>query len=163
MDQSQPIFNVNIRSTFEDYISSLNIPFIDYFAIGIQDPINVKSASLMSRLEWQKTFYSMGFAQYDPIRLTALNSKKNFFSFDSISCLSSIGSEVMLQRKKHQMRNGIVVMDRRKTHNYMLTLATDYKEFNGPDFFLKYHADIFRILKDFSLIIKPVTANYILK
>jgi len=163
MESYKAIFRTDIRSVFEDYIDSLNIPQIDYFAIAIQDPINLRSASMMSRLEWQKTFKAMNFAEYDPIRTAVLNTNRSVFYFDEVDHLNTLGNEIMLQRKKHEMRNGIVLVDRQGTNNYMMTLATDYRAFEGKDFLLKHRAELARIFKDLSLILQPIASDYILK
>lgn len=159
MNSYQPIFNTNLRATFEDYVSSLNIPGIDYFAIGMQDTINLNSTSLISRIEWQKTFSAMHFAKHDPVRIAALNSKRKVFCFDDIDYLDSLGNEIMRQRTRYGISNGIVIMDRRVSHNYMLTLATDYSKFSGHDFFIQHHSDLKRIFADFIALIQPATAE----
>lgn len=160
-NQLQPIYNSSLRVVFEDYVASLKIPLIDYFAVGVQNTIHRGSASIMSRIEWQKRFASEGFAQHDPIRIAALDSKKDVFLFDEVDYLSSFGNEIMDQRKKYEIRNGLVIMDRRGSHNFQLTLGTGYHNFKGKDFFLKYRTDLFRIFKDFIAIIEPVSKVYI--
>ena len=48
--------NESTKKVFKDYISSFEIPIIDYIAIGVQDTILNKTTSIMSREEWQTTF-----------------------------------------------------------------------------------------------------------
>lgn len=163
MESYKAIFRADIRSVFEDYIDSLNIPLVDYFAIAIQDPVNLRSASMMSRVEWQKTFKTMNYADHDPIRTAVLNTNRSIICFDEVDHLNTLGNEIMLQRKKHEMRNGVVLVDRRGTNNYMMTLATDYRAFQAKEFLLKHRVELARVFKDLSLILQPIASEYILK
>ena len=147
MDPYQPILNTHIRTLFEDYIDSSNIPEIDYFAIGVQEVTLKKSISLMSRVEWQKTFTENHFAIHDPIRIATLNTKHTVFTFDDVDHVNSGGAAIMLERKKYGIRHGIVLMDRKASHNYMLTLATAYSKFKEKDFLVKNRANLKRIFK----------------
>lgn len=155
MNKYQIISNQDIRNTFEDYISSVKIPLIDYFAIGIQDVLHKESASLMSRVEWQRTFKALEFASHDPVRIASLNSQSNFFCFDEIDHIDKLGNKIMLERKRYGIRNGIVLMNRGVSYNYMLTLATDYRQLNGNEFFLEYNDSIVRVFNDLIKIVSP--------
>ncbi len=160
MNQYHAIFRENIRDLFNDYTTSLNIPEIDYFAIGIQNTINRESASIMSRLEWQTTFKAFNFAPYDPLRKAALQTNRTIIFMDELDWVDSLGKEVMLQRKRHEIDKGMVVMDRHLTYNYMLTLATHYTQFDGHAFYLKYCAQIRRVFDDMKLILEPVAIDF---
>ncbi len=156
MDKYQIISRPDIRDTFEDYIASVNIPFIDYFAIGIQDVVHRESASLMSRVEWQHTFKALEFATHDPVRIAALDSRRFFFSFDELDHIDKLGNKIMLERKRYAIRNGIVLMQRTSAYNYMLTLATDSRKFTGNEFFLKHHASVKHVFKDLIQLVHPM-------
>ena len=79
-----PIITDTTRKTFFDYIDSLDIPQVDYFAIGVQDILSRKSISLMSRKEWQEHFVRNHYAEYDPIRRITLFTKRNIIPFVSV-------------------------------------------------------------------------------
>ncbi len=150
----------NLRETFMDYFQALEIPVIDYLAIGVQDTVNQKSTSLMSNAEWQKTFKDLNFAPYDPIRKVALNSKTTVFSFDDVSHQDLMGSEVMRQRKKHQIENGLVLMHRNLGQNFMMTLGTGFKNFQSHRFFLDYQKSVYRIFNDLICLVSPLCEDF---
>jgi len=158
----KPVFNHNHRQAFQDYINALGIKNLDYFAIGFQDPIHQKSFALMSNVDWQKTFKAQEFAPYDPIRKAAFGSSRRFFTFDQINCCDNLGKEIMRQRKKHGISQGLVIMDRHLGHNYMLTLATDYTRFDAFDFYMRHTESLMLILDDLKKIIQPEVKNYII-
>jgi|GEM_PF-958719 len=147
----------SLRSYFLDYIDALDMPIIDYFAIGVQDRIHKKSASLMSRLDWQKTFRSLNLANHDPVRKASFNTNAKIFTFDELDFQDSAGKEVMRQRRLHDIENGIVVMRRLLGHNFMLTLATGYKNFEPYKFLIDNHDSINRIFNDFTELVAPAT------
>ena len=124
-----------IREVFTDYVDALEIPLIDYVAIGVQDTIHKTSTSIMSRIEWQEAFRKLGLAAYDPVRKASFNTKSNIFSFDELDYQDSYGKEVMKQRRHHEIENGLVIMQKNLGHNFMLTLATGYKNFSPYKFF----------------------------
>lgn len=74
----------HLRETFLDYMDSLEIPLIDYMAIGVQNTIKGHTASLMSRPEWQKVFKETGLSSYDPVRKTAFGTKVTMFAFEDL-------------------------------------------------------------------------------
>lgn len=162
MEKYKPLVDKNVVSLFNDYVDSLNIPFIDYFAMGVQDVLHRNSTSLMSNLDWQKTFKTNQFSEHDPLRLAVLDTQRNFICFKDIDHINSLGSEIMNQRKKHFISDGIVIVDRRLSHNYMMTLATNYTKFEAADFYLKNYASIHKIFADFISMIQPGTKEYTL-
>jgi hypothetical protein len=139
---------------FRNYTSSLNIPQIEYFAIGVQDVETKSSISLMSCTEWSEEFYRNNYAPHDPLRQAVLNTNKSFFAFDELDHIDSFGSYIMGKRKKLNMRNGIVLVDRYKDKNVLLTLATGDHRFKPIGFFKLYFQDLKEIKKDFTEIIK---------
>lgn len=149
-----------VRDTFDKYINALEIPVIDYVAIGVQDSVHKTSASLMSRPDWQSTFSSLNLAESDPVRKAAFNTKTKFFSFDELDYQDSSGKEVMRQRKRHYIENGIVVMHRNLGHNFMLTLATGYKNFSAKKFYLENHHSIKKIFDDLIDLIIPYSSEF---
>lgn len=156
----KPLENQNIQTTFSDYIHALEIPIIDYVAIGIQDTIYKTSTSIMSRPDWQQTFRKLNLSESDPIRKAAFCTKSKVFAFDDIDCQDSSGKEVMRQRKLHDINNGLVFMHRELGCNYMLTLATGYKNFCAYKFFLDKEIAITKLFSDLISLIQPVTKQY---
>ena len=149
-----------LRTLFLDYIESLEIPLIDYVAIGVQDNLHRTSTSMMSRPDWQSTFKKGGFAKFDPIRKASFNTRNRFFAFEDVNPEDSFGKEIMLQRKRHEIENGMVIMDRQLGHNFMLTLATGYKNFKPHQYYLDYKGVISKIFDDLKLMVKPSTLHY---
>lgn len=143
-----------------DYIDALEIPIIDYVAIGVQDTIHKTSTSMMSRAEWQETFRNLGLAEHDPLRKASFTTKANIFSFDELDYQDSCGSEVMKQRRRHEIENGLVIMRKNLAYNFMLTLATGYKNFSPYKFFIDKHTAIERIFNDLIKLVSPATKEY---
>lgn len=141
-----PILTETTKKTFFDYIDSLDIPQIDYFAIGVQNVITKKSISLMSREEWQKHFVLNQYAEYDPIRRVTLHTKRNIIPFNEIDFLDNYGKEIMRQRVLMDIKSGIILMERFAKFNYMITLGTGFSKFDAYDFIKRYH-DKISILK----------------
>src|SRR3990167_6870435 len=92
-----------IRQTFLNYVDALDIPIIDYVAIGVQDTIAKTSSSMMSRLDWQQAFKEMNFATHDPIRKASFNTHTRMFSFDDVDHQDTQGKEVMKQRRRYDI------------------------------------------------------------
>lgn len=153
----------DIKSAFLDYVSALEIPVIDYVAIGVQDSIHKTSTSIMSRPEWQKTFKELNLAEFDPVRKASFNTTSKIFSFDSLDYENSNGKEVMRQRKLHDINNGIVLMQKNLGYNFMLTLATGYKNFDAYKFFIDNHAAMQRVFCDLISLVSPGTKEYQIK
>lgn len=159
----QAIDELNTKKLFLSYFEILNIPIIDYLAIGVQDNNKKISSSLMSNSEWQNTFRINDFAKHDPIRRTAFNTSCKIFTFDEIDCHDNYGKEIMKQRAKHYIQNGLVIMDRNLYFNYMLTLGTGYKNFNPYPFYFDNFIAINKIFSDLKKIISPLTTQYQIK
>lgn len=158
-----PIKDISTKATFSNYIDSLDIPQIDYFAIGIQDVIANSSISLMSSTEWQKYYTYNQLANYDPIRRVALNTKRNIIPFDQIDFFDNYGREIMRQRSLMGIKNGIILMERFPKYNYMVTLGTGFSSFDAFDFVKRYHDKIQLIKNDFMQLIQKEAINFILK
>lgn len=148
------------RSIFVDYINAVKVPIIDYIAIGVQDTIHRTSTSLMSRKEWQETFNKLDLASHDPIRKASFQTKSRLFTFEEVDFIDSAGKEVMRQRKKHEIVNGLIVMDRKLGYNFMLTLGTGYKNFKPYRFYLDNKNAIDHLFVDLKDIISPCTKDY---
>lgn len=156
-----PILTENTKSIFFDYIDALDIPQIDYFAIGIQNHITKKSISLMSLTEWQKFFVNNQYATYDPLRKITLYTKRNLIPFDQIDYVDNFGKEIMRQRSKFGIKNGIILMQRFEKYNYMITLGTAFSKFDGFDFIKRYHDKIHLIKKDFIQLIEKDARKFL--
>lgn len=144
-----------LRQTFLDYVEMLDIPLIDYVAIGLQNTIDRTSSSMMSRLDWQQIFKNMNLAEHDPIRKASFYTRAKIFSFDDIDYLDNQGKEVMRQRRRYDINSGFVVLDRHLGHNFMLTLATGYKNFSAHRFYLDHMEAVNRIFVDLKNLITP--------
>lgn len=160
LGQYEALNSKELRNTFLSYVDALNMPAIDYVAIGVQDTIQKKSASLMSRAEWQNTFKSLNLAKDDPVRIASFNNKSGIFSFDEVDCRSSAGKEVMRQRKRHEIENGLVLIRRDLGTNFMLTLATGYKDFDAYKFFINHTTAIGHVFDDLISMVSPETKGY---
>ncbi len=134
-----PIITDSTKKTFFHYVDSLDIPQIDYFAIGVQNLTTKESISLMSRPEWQKHFAINQYAGDDPLRKIAIQTKRNLIPFSEIDYFDNYGAEIMRQRSKMGIKDGIVLMERYPKFNYMITLGTGYSKFDAFDFIKRYH------------------------
>lgn len=152
--------SIDLRSYFLDYVDALDMPIMDYFAIGVQDKIHKKSTSLMSREDWQKTFKSLNLAKDDPVRKASFNTGIKIFTFDELDHENSAGKEVMRQRKLHDIENGIVMMRRSLGHNFIFTIATGYKGFKPYKFYIDNHQALNRTFDDLVSFITPNTTEY---
>lgn len=150
----------NMRDFFTKYIAALEIPIIDYVAIGVQDSIHGTSTSLMSRADWQETFVNHNFAEHDPVRKASFNTKSRNFSFDQIDYCDSMGKEVMRQRRLHYIENGIVLMRKNLGCNFMLTLATGFKNFNTQKFYCDHQPAIKKMFDDLICLVSPSTQEF---
>jgi hypothetical protein len=153
-DNYLPILTHSTKQTFLDYIDALDIPQIDYFAIGIQNQLTKKSISLMSLAEWQSHFTNNEYADYDPIRKATLYTKRNFIPFCDIDFVDNFGKEIMKQRSKMGIKNGIILMERFPKFNYMITLGTGFSNFDPFTFIKSYHDKIHFIKIDFINLVK---------
>lgn len=156
----KPIHNTTTKTTFQSYINSLDIPQIDYFAIGIQNASSKKSMSLMSSPEWQKYFIDNQLAEHDPVRKVTLNTKRTLIPFDEIDFVDNFGKEIMKRRSMMGIKNGIILVQRHPKHNYMITLGTSFSEFDAFDFIKRYHDKIQLIKNDFINIIEKDTREF---
>ena len=125
-----PIATAQTKDLFFDYLKNMGLKEINYVAIGVQDTANKKTTSLMSSTEWQKKFSENKYMHYDPLRKLVLDTNRTIIFLEEIDNVDSIGSEIMEQRKKFGIGKGIVIVERFKGYNYLLTLGTDYKDFD---------------------------------
>ncbi len=156
-----PILTDTTKKTFFDYIDALDIPQIDYFAIGVQNQVNKKSISLMSLPEWQKHFSNNQYADYDPIRRVALHTKRNFIPFQEIDFVDNFGKEIMRQREMMGIKNGVILMQRFEKFNYMITLGTGFSKFDAFDFLKRYHDKIHLIKTDLINLIEKDASDFL--
>lgn len=138
----KPIITATTKQTFFDYVHALSIPEIDYIAIGVQKVAEKNSISLMSLPEWQKHFTENGYAEHDPIRKAVLHTKRNIISFSEIDFIDNFGKDIMKERAKMGIKNGIIFIERFPKFNYMITLGTGFTNFNTFDFISRYYEEI---------------------
>lgn len=158
-----PINSNSTKETFNNYIDSLDIPQIDYFAVGVQNTLLKKSMSLMSLPEWQKYFSDNQFADHDPIRKVTLNTRRNLIPFEEIDYVDNFGKEIMKQRSLKGIKNGIILMQRFPRHNYMITLGTGLSKFDAFDFIKRHHDKIQLIKNDLIKIIEKDAKDFLPK
>lgn len=156
-----PILTDSTKRTFFNYVDSLDIPQIDYFAIGVQNTVVKKSISLMSSDEWQKHFVLNQYAEHDPIRRVTLHTKRCLIPFREIDFVDNYGKEIMRQRALMGIKNGIILMQRFPKFNYMITLGTGYSKFNAFEFIKRYHDRISLIKTDFINLIQKDTKLFL--
>lgn len=157
----KPVESTDVCATFFDYLDCIDIPEIDYFAIGVQDVAKQRSMTLMSRPEWQKYFIRNEFADADPVRNAVLHSKKAVILMLEIDAGGSLGAEIMLHRRRHGIRNGIVMVSRTAHLNYMVTLGTAYSKFEPYDFLKARYTSLKTLQKDFEKIIEPEAKKFL--
>lgn len=150
----------SVKDVFMDYIDALEVPIIDYVAIGVQDTIHRTSTSMMSRTEWQTIFRQLGLAARDPLRKASFTAKATIFSFDEIDCQDSCGQEVMRQRRRYEIENGLVLVRKHVGYNFLLTIATGYKNFSPYKFLIDNDTAIKRVFDDLIALVSPVTVAY---
>lgn len=156
--------SINDKSTkaiFFNYIDSLDIPQIDYFAVGVQNIPTKTSTSIMSLPEWQNYYSNNELACHDPIRKITLNTKRNIIPFEEIDYVDNFGKEIMRQRSLIGIKNGIILMERFPKHNYMITLGTGFSKFDAFDFIKKYHDKIQLLKKDLTKIIEKDAQHFL--
>lgn len=107
----------------------------------------------MSLQEWQKHFSYNEYAEFDPLRKITLNTTRNFIPFDEIDFSDNLGKEIMHQRKLFGIKNGVVIMERLKHYNYMITLGTGFSKFEPFDFFKSRHEGLIKLKHDLIKII----------
>lgn len=149
----KPVIKDITRKLFSNYLEILDIPVIDYLAVGMQDTQTGKSTSLMSNEAWQEHFHKNCFAAFDPIRKTALYTKGSIFSFSNIDYFDNYGAYIMQEREKFNICNGLVLIDRYKDHNIVYTLGTSYKKFDYFNYLLIYSKGIESVKQDLRNII----------
>lgn len=153
----------DLITNFQLYFKALELPYMDYLAIGVQDSIHKTSTSLMSDQCWRNSFKELNLAEDDPVRKASFSTRVNHFSFDDIDYLNSAGQEVMRQRKLHGIENGLVFMRRNLTHNFMLTLGTGFKNINTYRYLIDYHPHVQKVFDDLIALVSPSTRKYQIK
>lgn len=156
-----PIIDKSTKDVFMDYTSAVNLPPIDYFAVGIQDILTRKSISLMSRIEWQKTFVDNHYAENDPIRKTVLNTRRNFISLDDIDFFDNFGKEIMRQRALMGIKTGLVFVEKEAQFNLMITLGSEYSKFDTFKFIQNNYTKMMFLKKDLIKIIEKDARNFL--
>ena len=56
LEDYKPVCENSVKEFFLSYVDALELPIIDYVAIGFQNTLNKKSTSIMLNIEWQKLF-----------------------------------------------------------------------------------------------------------
>lgn len=161
MSKYTPIASNRTKKLFSDYIEHIDLPEIDYFAIGIQSLISKKSMSLMSNDEWQKEFSYNNYAEHDPLRKTTMQTNRTIIPFSEIDYFDNFGAKIMKERSVLGMKSGIVLMQRYTHHNYMITLGTGYTKFDPYDFLKRYSDDLTFFKQDLIKIINQDAKQFL--
>lgn len=156
-----PILTDATRETFFDYVNALKMPQIDYFAIGVQNKLTQQSISLMSNPEWQKLFSYNHYAENDPLRRASLYTSRNIIPLDEIDHCDNFGKEIMRQRALSGVKNGIILMRRFASYNYIITLGTSFSQFCPSDFILRHYDQVTLVKNDFIRIIEQDIFNFL--
>lgn len=154
-----PIRTESTLATFFDYINTINIAPIDYFAVGIENEEQKKIISIISRLEWQNYFYNNQIANNDPLIKAKRLTKRYIIPFSEIDYVDSSGKEIMRQRRLHGMKDGILLIHKHLQLKYMVVIATGFSKFNYYTFLSKYYTQLIRLKKDLSKIIEIDTKD----
>lgn len=115
----------------------------------------------MSLPEWQEHFIDNQYADYDPVRRVTLYTKRNLIPFQEIDFVDNFGKEIMRQRTRMGIKNGIILMQRFQKFNYMITLVTGFSKFDAFDFIKRYHDRIFLIKTDLINIIEKDAYHFL--
>ena len=75
----------------------------------------------------------------------------------------NFGKEIMNQRSRMGIKNGIILMERFSKFNYMVTLGTGFSNFDSFDFIKRYHDRINLIKNDFINLIKKDAYTFLPK
>lgn len=161
MSKYAPIASNHTKNLFSDYIEHIDLPEIDYFAIGIQSLVSKKSMSLMSNDEWQKKFSYNNYAEHDPLRKITLQTNRIIIPFSEIDCFDNLGAKIMKERSALGIKNGIVLMQRCTHYNYMITLGTGYTRFDNYDFLKRYSSDLTFFKRDLIKIINQDARQFL--
>lgn len=156
-----PIITSATKKTFFDYIDCLDIPQIDYFAVGVQSLRSKRSISIMSLTEWQRVFVANCYAEHDPIRRATLHTKRNVIPFFEIDYVDNFGKAIMRHRSLLGIKNGIILMERGKSYNYMITLGTAYSKFDHFSFMRRYYEKLLLLKRDLIEVIKKDATQFI--
>ena len=156
-----PIKTQSTKDTFIDYVGSLDIPQIDYIAVGVQNTFNNTSISMMSLAEWQSHFTRNLYADHDPIRKVTLHTNRNIIPFTQIDYVDNFGKEIMLQRNRFGIKNGIILMQRHPKFNYMITLGSGFSQFDAFEFFRRYHDKISLMKNDLIALIEKEAKTFL--
>ncbi|OAJ35337.1 Autoinducer binding domain protein [Piscirickettsiaceae bacterium NZ-RLO1] len=122
----------------------------NYLSIGLQHLPTQQSTSIMSCLEWQKTFISEEYARYDPIRLSMMNANRtdHFVYSETPASISRFGREIMQARHKMGIKDGIAfTFDINENIHAVMNLGTDSQSINLNTFIRKNRGYIDRLFE----------------
>lgn len=148
-----PILTPDTRRTFFDYVEAIDIPEIDYFAVGVQQRHTQHSISIMSRPDWQHHYVTHGYAERDPVRQAVLNTPRHYLCISEIDCVDSFGQEIMRQRTLAGICEGLILIQRYPAHNVMVTLGTGFTHFSAAEFLLKHYQSLYQMAAELGCII----------
>lgn len=149
-----PITTESIKTIFFDYISAIKLNPIDYFAVGIENNLQKKFTSLISRPDWQEYICKKQLTAHDPLIITKILSQRSIIPFSEVDHINSLGREVMRKRALFGIKNGLLLIHKKGHLKYMVMLATGASKFDYYTFLQKHYAKLGRLKHDLTKIIE---------
>jgi hypothetical protein len=157
-----PIVTESTKHTFLDYINSVNLAPIDYFAVGVASIAQQQFTSITSRFDWQDYFHKKHFAGKDPLIKAKLFAHRKIIQFAEIDYIDSLGKEIMKQRGLYGIKDGLLFVQNQGQLRYMVMLATGFSKFNHYAFLKKHYNKLDRLKHDLTKIIERDTHQFCL-
>jgi hypothetical protein len=149
-----PILTESTKNTFFDYINAIKLTPIDYFAVGVENDAKKQFTSLISRPDWQEYIHKKQFADKDPLIKAKIFSRRRLVPFSEIDHIDSVGREIMKQRAAHEIKDGLMLIQKKGQLKYMVMLATGFSKFDYFTFLKKYYSKLDRLKHDLTKIIE---------
>lgn len=156
-----PITTETTKAVFFDYISTIKLDPIDYFAVGLENSAQKKFTSLISRPDWQEHLFKKQLIRNDPLIKAKILSQRNIIPFSEIDYVDSLGMEVMRQRRLFGIKNGLLLIHKKGALKYMVILATGASKFDHCAFLKKYYAKLGRLKHDLTKIIQRDCSKFL--
>ncbi len=155
-----PIITESTKNTFFDYINSINLAPIDYFAVGIENPTKKQFTSIVSRPDWQELLNKKQFTAKDPLIKCKLFAHRKIIPFSEIDYIDSLGKEIMKQRGLYGIKDGLLFVHNQGQLRHMVMLATGFSKFDHYAFLKKYYSKLDRLKHDLTKIIERDTDQF---
>ncbi|MBN8828988.1 MAG: hypothetical protein J0H68_09810 [Sphingobacteriia bacterium] len=154
MQVHKAIYEKEIRQKFDSIVKDYLFKELDYIAFSRHIDNSKELTYLMSNLEWQKMYDENKFSIMDPVRIAASTLSTNVARFELMETQDSFSLEIMRQREKHQIYNGIVILKNEDGKKYQLTLASSYKNLDTMEYVAKNFKEIDYMFHDLKKLFK---------